>query len=130
MNESFLIQAGLWGTATTLSALATTQYLNFRRKERNLPAACELEHLEAELALRREEWRAANEAIGRAQITLTHAEETRKWMSSQQAELVRIQADRKAQEELRAEVIAQSEKLKALMAELARAGKDLSLIHI
>jgi len=126
MNESFLIQAGLWGTATTLSALATTQYLNFRRKERNLPAACELEHLEAELALRREEWRAANEAIGRAQITLTHAEETRKWMSSQQAELVRIQADRKAQEELRAEVIAQSEKLKALMAELARAGKDVA----
>lgn len=126
MNESFLIQAGLWGTATALSALATTQYLNFRRKERNLPAACELEHLEAELALRREEWRAANEAIGRAQITLTHAEETRKWMSSQQAELVRIQADRKAQEELRAEVIAQSEKLKALMAELARAGKDVA----
>jgi len=126
MNDSFLIQAGLWGTATTLSALATTQYFNFKRKERNLPAACELEHLEAELALRREEWRAANEAIGRAQITLTHAEETRKWMSSQQAELVRIQADRKAQEELRAEVIAQSEKLKALMAELARAGKDVA----
>jgi predicted nucleic acid-binding Zn-ribbon protein len=126
MNDSFLLQAGLWGTATTLSALATTQYINFKRKERNLPAACELENLEAELALRREEWRAANEAIGRAQITLTHAEETRKWMSSQQAELVRIQADRKAQEELRAEVIAQSEKLKALMAELARAGKDVA----
>ncbi len=126
MNDSFLIQAGLWGTATTLSALATTQYFNFKRKERNLPAACELANLEAELALRREEWRAANEAIGRAQITLTHAEETRKWMSSQQAELVRIQADRKAQEELRAEVIAQSEKLKALMAELARAGKDVA----
>jgi predicted nucleic acid-binding Zn-ribbon protein len=126
MNDSFLLQAGLWGTATTLSALATTQYFNFKRKERNLPAACELANLEAELALRREEWRAANEAIGRAQITLTHAEETRKWMSSQQAELVRIQADRKAQEELRAEVIAQSEKLKALMAELARAGKDVA----
>jgi hypothetical protein len=74
MNDSFLLQAGLWGTATTLSALATTQYINFKRKERNLPAACELENLEAELALRREEWRAANEAIGRAQITLTHAE--------------------------------------------------------
>lgn len=126
MNDSFLIQAGLWGTATGLSALATTQYFNFKRKERNLPAACELESLQAELALRREEWRIANEAIGRAQITLTHAEETRKWMSSQQAELVRIQADRKAQEELRAEVIAQSEKLKALMAELARAGKDVA----
>ncbi len=126
MNDSFLLQAGLWGTATGLSALATTQYFNFKRKERNLPAACELESLQAELALRREEWRIANEAIGRAQITLTHAEETRKWMSSQQAELVRIQADRKAQEELRAEVIAQSEKLKALMAELARAGKDVA----
>lgn len=126
MNDSFLIQAGLWGTATGLSALATTQYFNFKRKERNLPAACELESLQAELALRREEWRMANEAIGRAQITLTHAEETRKWMSSQQAELVRIQADRKAQEELRAEVVAQSEKLKALMAELARAGKDVA----
>lgn len=126
MNDSFLIQAGLWGTATTLSALATTQYLNFKRKERNLPAACELENLQAELALRREEWRAANEAIGRAQLTLAHAEETRKWINSQQAELARIQADRKAQEELRAEVIAQTEKLKSLMAELARAGKDVA----
>lgn len=126
MNDSFLIQAGLWGTATGLSALATTQYFNFKRKERNLPAACELESLQAELALRRAEWRAANEAIGQAQITLKHAEETRKWMSEQKAELVRIEADRKAQEELRAEVIAQSEKLKALMAELARAGKDVA----
>jgi predicted nucleic acid-binding Zn-ribbon protein len=126
MNDSFLIQAGLWGTATGLSALATTQYFNFKRKERNLPAACELESLQAELALRRAEWRAANEAIGQAQITLKHAEETRKWMSEQKAELVRIEADRKAQEGLRAEVIAQSEKLKALMAELARAGKDVA----
>ncbi len=126
MNDSFLLQAGLWGTATTLSALATTQYFNFKRKERNLPAACEFEKLEAELALKRKEWREANEAIGRAQLILSHADETRKWISSQQAELVRIQADRKAQEELRAEVIAQSEKLKALMAELARAGKDVA----
>jgi hypothetical protein len=126
MNDSFLIQAGLWGTATGLSALATTQYFNFKRKERNLPAACELESLQAELALRRAEWRAANEAIGQAQITLKHAEETRKWLSEQKAELVRIEADRKAQEGLRAEVIAQSEKLKALMAELARAGKDVA----
>lgn len=126
MNDSFLIQAGLWGTATGLSALATTQYFNFKRKERNLPAACELESLQAELALRRAEWRAANEAIGQAQITLKHAEETRKWLSEQNAELVRIEADRKAQEGLRAEVIAQSEKLKALMAELARAGKDVA----
>jgi predicted nucleic acid-binding Zn-ribbon protein len=126
MNDSFLIQAGLWGTATTLSALATTQYFNFKRKERNLPAACELEALETELALRRTQLRDANETIGRAQIVLAHAEETRKWISSQQAELVRIQADRKAQEELRAEVIAQSEKLKSLMAELARAGKDVA----
>ena len=126
MNDSFLIQAGLWGTATTLSALATTQYFNFKRKERNLPAACELEALETELALKRTQLRDANETIGRAQIVLAHAEETRKWISSQQAELVRIQADRKAQEELRAEVIAQSEKLKSLMAELARAGKDVA----
>ena len=91
MNESFLIQAGLWGTATTLSALATTQYFNFKRKERNLPAACELEALETELALKRTQLRDANETIGRAQIALAHADETRKWISSQQAELARIQ---------------------------------------
>jgi hypothetical protein len=126
MSDSFLIQAGLWGTATGLSALATTQYFNFKRKERNLPAACEFEALETELALKRTQLRDANETIGRAQIVLSHAEETRKWMSDQKAELVRIEADRKAQEGLRAEVITQSEKLKSLMAELARAGKDVA----
>jgi hypothetical protein len=125
MNDSFLLQAGLWGTATTLSALATTQYLNFKRKERNLPAACELENLQAELTLRREEWRAANEAIGQAQITLKHAEETRKWIQSQQAELIRIQADRQAQEGLRGEIVAQTAKLNALLAEIERTHQGL-----
>ena len=114
----------MWGTATALSALATTQYFNFKRKERRLPAACEFEALETELALRRSQLREANETIGRAQIILTQAEETRKWMNDQKAELVRIEADRKAQEGLRAEVITQTAKLEAIMAELARAGKD------
>lgn len=124
MNDSFFVQAGMWGTATALSALATTQYFNFKRKERRLPAACEFEALETELALRRSQLREANETIGRAQIILTQAEETRKWMNDQKAELVRIEADRKAQEGLRAEVITQTAKLEAIMAELARAGKD------
>lgn len=125
MNESFLIQAGLWGTATTLSALATTQYFNFKRKERNLPAACELEALETELALKRTQLRDANETIGRAQIALAHADETRKWISSQQAELARIQADRQAQEGLRGEIIAQTAKLNALLAEIDRTQEGL-----
>ena len=125
MNESFLIQAGLWGTATTLSALATTQYFNFKRKERNLPAACELEALETELALKRTQLRDANETIGRAQIALAHADETRKWISSQQAELARIQADRHAQEGLRGEIIAQTAKLNALLAEIDRTQEGL-----
>ena len=126
MNDSFLIQAGLWGTATGLSALATTQYLNFKRKERNLPAACEFEALETELALKRSQLRDANETIGRAQIVLSQAEETRRWLSEQKAELVRIEADRKAQEGLRAEIITQTAKLESLMAELSRAGKDVA----
>ncbi len=126
MNYSFLIQAGLWGTSSVLSALAVTQYLNFRRKEKNLPAACEFEALETELALRRSQLREANETIGRAQIVLTHAEETRKWIAEQKGELTRIEADRKAQEGLRAEVITQQAKLDALMSELARAGKEIA----
>ena len=126
MNYSFLIQAGLWGTSSVLSALAVTQYLNFRRKEKNLPAACEFEALETELALRRSQLREANETIGRAQIVLTHAEETRKWIAEQKSELTRIEADRKAQEGLRAEVITQQAKLDALMSELARAGKEIA----
>lgn len=126
MSDSFLIQAGLWGTATGLSALATTQYLNFKRKERNLPAACEFEALETELALKRSQLRDANETIGRAQIVLSQAEETRRWLSEQKAELVRIEADRKAQEGLRAEIITQTAKLESLMAELSRAGKDVA----
>lgn len=126
MNDSFTVQAGLWGTATVLSAIATTQYFNYKRKERNLPAACEFEALETELALKRSQLREANETIGRSQIILTQAEETRRWLSEQKAELVRIEADRKAQEGLRAEIITQSAKLESLMAELSRASKDVS----
>ena len=126
MNYSFLIQAGLWGTSSVLSALAVTQYLNFRRKEKNLPAACEFEALETELALRRSQLREANETIGRAQIVLTHAEETRKWIAEQKAELTRIEADRKTQEGLRAEAATQQAKLTALLSELGRANRDIA----
>lgn len=124
MNDSFFIQICLWGLTATLSALATTQYFNFRRKEKNLPAACEFEALETELALRQSQLREANETIGRAQITLTHAEETRRWITEQKSELTRIEADRKAQEIIRTEITAQKAKLEALLAELSRASKD------
>lgn len=125
MNDSFFVQAGMWGTATALSALATTQYFNFKRKERQLPAACEFEALETELALRRSQLREANETIGRAQIILTQAEETRKWMNDQKAELARIESDRKAQEGLRGEIVSQTAKLNALLAEIDRTQQGL-----
>jgi hypothetical protein len=125
MNDSFFVQAGMWGTATALSALATTQYFNFKRKERRLPAACEFEALETELALRRSQLREANDTIGRAQIILTQAEETRKWMNDQKAELARIESDRKAQEGLRGEIVSQTAKLNALLAEIDRTQQGL-----
>jgi hypothetical protein len=123
MNEPIMI--GLWGTATALSALATTQYFNFKRKERNLPAACELEATQTELEVRRAQLREANETIGRAQIAIAQADEARRWMGEQRTELLKLEADRRVQEGLRAEIVTQNGKLSTLMAELGRTQEGL-----
>lgn len=126
MSDSFTIQALLWAGATLMSSLAVTQYFNFRRKEKKLPLACELDSLEAELEIRRTQLAEANDTIGKSKIILKHAEETRKWIADQKAELISIEADRKTQESIRSEISSQRSKLDGLLSELSRATLNIA----
>ena len=126
MSDSFIIQTFLWAAATLLSSLAVTQYYNFKRKEKNLPLACELESIESELQIKQSKLQEANETIGKSQIILKHAEETRKWIADQKAELISIEADRKTQESIRSEIISQKAKLDGILSELSRATLNIA----
>jgi len=126
MSDSFIIQIFLWAAATLMSSLAITQYYNFKRKEKNLPLACELESIESELQIKQSKLREANETIGKSQIILKHAEETRKWIADQKAELISIDADRKTQESIRSEIISQKAKLDGILSELSRATLNIA----
>lgn len=133
MNIPFYIQLVAWAAAALLSTLVFVQYLNFRRKEQRLPRACEYDDLDQRIEQKRQlvhelslEANKAQEVIGRSMQKIGEVEEAQAWFSNHRAELLKVEAERKLQESLRAETLAQQEQLRSLSGELARLGKEVA----
>ena len=132
MSIQLSIQILLWFFAAIASALAITQYYVFRKKELRLPAACELEDLEARVDQKRNalnessnELIRAREIIGEATQKQAELTELRNWFHQHKEELVKMESERKQQEALRAQLQILRDEKQAAAAEIERLQSSL-----
>ena len=132
MSVSLNIQLIVWAAAAMLSALVLVEYLNFIKKAKRLPQACEHDDLEQRLELKRQDLKTLDARAGEAQKVIGaslqkvgEVKEAQDWLSAQRSELLKVESERKLQESLRSELKSQQAHLENLTAEMDRVNREV-----